>query len=67
MTLKNTVTLQPGTYFITGGDLKVNADGNVTIARSDIYGGSVVPFVPFTRLDGEVIKGTHNAVVDKVR
>ncbi len=35
-------------------------DGNFTIARSDIYNGRVVPFVPFTKLEGDVIKGTHN-------
>ena len=35
-------------------------DGTVKVARSDIYGGRIVPFVPFTKLDGEVIKGTHN-------
>ena len=27
---------------------------------SDIYGGRIVPFVPFTKLDGDAIKGTHN-------
>ena len=36
------------------------AGGAVTVARSDIYGGKVVPFVPFTKLEGDVIKGTHN-------
>jgi protein-L-isoaspartate(D-aspartate) O-methyltransferase len=36
------------------------ADGNFQITRSDIYGGKVVPFVPFTKLDGDTIKGTHN-------
>jgi protein-L-isoaspartate(D-aspartate) O-methyltransferase len=35
-------------------------DGSIKVARSDIYGGRIVPFVPFTKLDGEVIKGTHN-------
>jgi len=35
-------------------------DGNFMIARSDIYNGRVVPFVPFTKLEGDVIKGTHN-------
>jgi protein-L-isoaspartate(D-aspartate) O-methyltransferase len=35
-------------------------DGNLAIARSDIYKGKIVPFVPFTKLDGEAIKGTHN-------
>jgi len=36
------------------------ADGSITVARSDIYGGRIVPFVPFTKLEGEQIKGTHN-------
>lgn len=35
-------------------------DKTVTVARSDIYGGKIVPFVPFTKLDGDAIKGTHN-------
>ncbi|HJU31891.1 MAG TPA: protein-L-isoaspartate O-methyltransferase [Hyphomicrobiaceae bacterium] len=35
-------------------------DGSVKVARSDIYGGRIVPFVPFTKLDGDTIKGTHN-------
>jgi protein-L-isoaspartate(D-aspartate) O-methyltransferase len=44
--------------------LKVNkeqlADGSFNVARSDIYGGRIVPFVPFTKLEGGVIQGTHN-------
>jgi protein-L-isoaspartate(D-aspartate) O-methyltransferase len=36
------------------------ADGSITVARSDIYNGRIVPFVPFTALAGDVIKGTHN-------
>jgi protein-L-isoaspartate(D-aspartate) O-methyltransferase len=35
-------------------------DGTINVARSDIYNGRVVPFVPFTKLDGDVIAGTHN-------
>ncbi len=35
-------------------------DGTLTVARSDIYGGAVVPFVPFTKLEGDRIVGTHN-------
>jgi protein-L-isoaspartate(D-aspartate) O-methyltransferase len=35
-------------------------DGAVTVARSDIYGGKIVPFVAFTKLEGDVIKGTHH-------
>ena len=34
--------------------------GNTTVARSDIYNGRIVPFVAFTKLDGDEIKGTHN-------
>jgi protein-L-isoaspartate(D-aspartate) O-methyltransferase len=36
------------------------SDGQMTVARSDIYGGRIVPFVPFTKLDGDKIVGTHN-------
>jgi protein-L-isoaspartate(D-aspartate) O-methyltransferase len=35
-------------------------DGQVTVARSDIYGGSIVRFVPFTKLVEGSIRGTHN-------
>jgi protein-L-isoaspartate(D-aspartate) O-methyltransferase len=37
-----------------------DSDGQMTVARSDIYGGRIVPFVPFTKLEGEQIVGTHN-------
>jgi protein-L-isoaspartate(D-aspartate) O-methyltransferase len=36
------------------------ANGSVVVTRSDIYNGRIVPFVPFTKLDGDSIKGTHN-------
>jgi protein-L-isoaspartate(D-aspartate) O-methyltransferase len=35
------------------------ADGSIRVARSNVY-NKVVPFVAFTKLDGEAIKGTHN-------
>ena len=35
-------------------------DGTVNVARSDIFNGKPVAFVPFTKLEGDVIKGTHN-------
>ena len=35
-------------------------DGQIRVARSDIFNGRIVPFVPFTKLDGEKIAGTHN-------
>ena len=37
------------------------ADGSISIARSDIYHGGRVSFVPFTRLEGDLIKGTPSA------
>jgi protein-L-isoaspartate(D-aspartate) O-methyltransferase len=37
-----------------------NPNGQITVARSDIYGGRIVPFVPFTKLEGDQIVGTHN-------
>ena len=36
------------------------ADKSIQVTRSDIYGGRIVPFVPFTKLEGDTIKGTHN-------
>jgi protein-L-isoaspartate(D-aspartate) O-methyltransferase len=35
-------------------------DKTITVARSDIYNGRIVPFVPFTKLEGDTISGTHN-------
>jgi len=40
--------------------VKKDDGGEVTVARSDIYGGAIIPFVPFTKLEGGAIKGTHN-------
>jgi protein-L-isoaspartate(D-aspartate) O-methyltransferase len=37
------------------------ADGSITTSREDIYGGKIVPFVPFTKLEGNQIVGTHNS------
>ncbi len=34
------------------------ADGQIAVKRSDIYNGRPVPFVPFTKLEGDGIKGT---------
>jgi protein-L-isoaspartate(D-aspartate) O-methyltransferase len=35
------------------------ADGSMRVARSDIYNGKIVPFVPLTKLDGDRIAGVH--------
>jgi protein-L-isoaspartate(D-aspartate) O-methyltransferase len=37
-----------------------DADGSITTSREDIYGGKIVPFVPFTKLEGDKVVGTHN-------
>ena len=50
----------PGAQRVLKVVKEVGADGTVRATRSDIYGGRIVPFVPFTKLEGGVIKGTHN-------
>ena len=50
----------PGAQHVLKVTKQTGGDGAITVARSDIYNGKVVPFVPFTKLEGDVIKGTHN-------
>ena len=50
----------PGAQHVLKVIKQQNADGSVNVTRSDIYNGRIVPFVPFTKLDGDSIKGTHN-------
>ena len=50
----------PGAQHVLKVTRATAADGSVTVARSDIYNGKIVPFVPFTKLDGDKITGTHN-------
>jgi protein-L-isoaspartate(D-aspartate) O-methyltransferase len=50
----------PGAQHVLKVIKRQDADGSITVARSDIYNGRIVPFVPFTALAGDVIKGTHN-------
>ena len=40
--------------------IKEESAGQIGVRRSDIYNGRPVPFVPFTKLEGEAVKGTHN-------
>ncbi len=40
--------------------VKEQVNGSFRVARSDIYNGRIVPFVPFTKLVGGKIVGTHN-------
>jgi protein-L-isoaspartate(D-aspartate) O-methyltransferase len=37
----------------------VGASGQVAVKRSDIYNGRPIAFVPFTKMEGNLIKGTH--------
>jgi protein-L-isoaspartate(D-aspartate) O-methyltransferase len=50
----------PGAQHVLKVTKQQDADGKINVARSDIYGGGRVSFVPFTKLDGETIKGTHS-------
>jgi protein-L-isoaspartate(D-aspartate) O-methyltransferase len=50
----------PGAQHVLKVTKQQDADGKINVARSDIYGGGRVSFVPFTKLDGDTIKGTHS-------
>jgi protein-L-isoaspartate(D-aspartate) O-methyltransferase len=49
----------PGAQHILKVVKEASAGGQIAVKRSDIYNGRPVPFVPFTKLDGDAIKGTH--------
>ena len=49
----------PGAQRILKVVKEAAASGQIAVRRSDIYNGRPVPFVPFTKLDGDAIKGTH--------
>ncbi len=50
----------PGAQRVLKVTKEKGPDGEIKVTRSDIYGGRIVPFVPFTKLEGDTIKGTHN-------
>lgn len=50
----------PGAQHVLKISKEQTADGSFVISRSDIYNGKIVPFVPFTKLEGDKISGTHN-------
>jgi len=50
----------PGAQHLLKVVKEAGAGGQVAIKRSDIYNGRPVPFVPFTKLQDDAIKGTHN-------
>ena|SRR5947209_8131788 len=49
----------PGAQHILKVVKEAAAGGQIAVKRSDIYNGRLVPFVPFNKLDGDAIKGTH--------
>lgn len=50
----------PGAQHVLKISKDQTADGGISVSRSDIYNGKIVPFVPFTKLEGDKISGTHN-------
>jgi protein-L-isoaspartate(D-aspartate) O-methyltransferase len=38
----------PGAQHVLKAVKRLSSDGQITVARSDIYGGAIIPFVPFT-------------------
>jgi protein-L-isoaspartate(D-aspartate) O-methyltransferase len=50
----------PGAQHVLKIVKEADGAGGFKVARSDIYNGAIVNFVPFTKLDGDAIKGTHN-------
>jgi protein-L-isoaspartate(D-aspartate) O-methyltransferase len=50
----------PGAQHVLKVTKTLEADGSFKVDRSDIYNGKIVPFVPFTKLEGNTIVGTHN-------
>jgi len=50
----------PGAQHVLKVVKKTDAAGAISVARSDIYGGAIVNFVPFTKLEGSRIVGTHS-------
>lgn len=50
----------PGSQHVLRVAKRQHADGSITVARADIYHGSIVNFVPFTKLVNGKIEGTHS-------
>ena len=44
----------------TSSVLMIFQAGDHLVVGEDIYGGKIVPFVPFTKLEGDKIVGSHN-------
>ncbi len=49
----------PGAHHVLKITSSQAADGTIRVDRTDIYNGRIVPFVPFTKLEGDQIVGVH--------
>jgi protein-L-isoaspartate(D-aspartate) O-methyltransferase len=49
----------PGAHHVLKITTNEAADGTIRVDRTDIYNGRIVPFVPFTKLEGDEIIGVH--------
>jgi protein-L-isoaspartate(D-aspartate) O-methyltransferase len=50
----------PGAQHVLRVAKQQQADGSIRVTRTDIYNGGRLSWVPFTKLDGDAIKGTHS-------
>jgi protein-L-isoaspartate(D-aspartate) O-methyltransferase len=50
----------PGAQHVLRVTKEQGETGTIRVARADIFNGRIVPFVPFTKLEGDTIVGTHN-------
>ncbi|MDB5563250.1 MAG: protein-L-isoaspartate O-methyltransferase [Hyphomicrobiales bacterium] len=50
----------PGSQHVLKVTKAQGKDGTISVARSDIYRGAIINFVPFTKLEGGAIRGTHS-------
>jgi protein-L-isoaspartate(D-aspartate) O-methyltransferase len=50
----------PGAQHVLKVTKHQEAGGTFNVTRADIYNGGTLSFVPFTKLEGDAIKGTHN-------
>ena len=50
----------PGAQHVLKVAKQQTEDGSIRVTRTDIYNGGRLSWVPFTKLDGDAIKGTHS-------
>ncbi|MGN6100418.1 MAG: protein-L-isoaspartate O-methyltransferase family protein [Devosia sp.] len=50
----------PGVQHVLKVMKRAGSAGTFTVTRSDIYGGAIVNFVPFTKLENGRVHGTHS-------